>query len=262
MSVEALTPVIRGILTAPDVDLRTISAKRVRKQILVQDPSLSEAWIKDNKEQIDKLIGGIFEEVAAASAEAASSAEAVNGKRKHEEIDNEPQSSPEKPISVPRPTASVASPTPAPRPLVKKETKSDEEVARQLAAELNTPRTRSAATEKPRPTKKAKAKKKSAAEVGSDGEEVAPKKAAKGGFQKEYSLSEPLADLMKTPKLSRPQVVKKLWEHIKGNELQNPLDRKEIICDDAMKAVFNVDKINMFQMNKVLGTHLYDAHET
>lgn len=79
MSIEALTPVVRDILTAPDVDLRTISAKRVRKQILAQDPSLSENWVKDNKEDIDRLIGRIFEEVAAASARAAAAAANGNG---------------------------------------------------------------------------------------------------------------------------------------------------------------------------------------
>lgn len=53
--------------------------------------------------------------------------------------------------------------------------------------------------------------------------------------------------------MSRPQVVKKIWEHIKGNSLQDPSNRKEIICDDLMKAIFNVDRIDMFQMNKHLG---------
>jgi len=232
---------------------------------LVQDPGLSEAWIKANKEPIDKLISGIFEEVAAASAEAASQSEAVNGKRKHEEIEDEPQSSPEKPIAAPRPASSAATPTPTPsrsKPPVKKvEVKTDEEMARQLAAELNSPRTRSIASEKPRPAKKAKTKRKSAARVGSDGEGDETPKKAKGGFQKEYSLSEPLAALMGTSQLSRPQVVKRLWAHIKGNELQSPLNGKEIICDESMKAIFNVEKIDMFQMNKALGTHLSEPHE-
>jgi upstream activation factor subunit UAF30 len=62
---------------------------------------------------------------------------------------------------------------------------------------------------------------------------------------------------MQTPKLSRPQVVKRLWVHIKGNELQNPLDKKEILCDDMMRAIFNVERINMFQMNKALGKYVY-----
>ena len=56
--------------------------------------------------------------------------------------------------------------------------------------------------------------------------------------------------------MSRPQVVKKLWEYIRRHELQNPLNRKEIICDDALRAVFAVDKIDMFRMNKVLGQYV------
>jgi len=265
MSVEALTPVIKGILTAPDVDLRTISAKRVRKQILQQDPSLSETWIRDNKDDIDKLIASIFGEVAAAQAEAVSTAEAAattNGKRKHEEIEDGPFSSPEKPISTPR-QAPAPSPTPSKPPPKKTEKNADEDYARQLAAELNSHRTRSSGADtSKRPTKKAKSKKKSAAQVGSDedGDEP-PKKKAKGGFQKEYILSEALANLVQAPKMSRPQVVKQLWNHIKGSNLQDPLNRKEIICDDGMKAVFGVERIDMFQMNKQLGNHLYDEHE-
>jgi upstream activation factor subunit UAF30 len=54
--------------------------------------------------------------------------------------------------------------------------------------------------------------------------------------------------------MSRPQVVKKLWEHIKANGLQDPSNRKEILCDEMMKSIFNVEKIDMFQMNKALGT--------
>lgn len=54
-------------------------------------------------------------------------------------------------------------------------------------------------------------------------------------------------------KLSRPQVVKKLWEYIHGHDLQNPSNKKEIICDNALRAVFSVEKIDMFRMNKVLG---------
>lgn len=54
-------------------------------------------------------------------------------------------------------------------------------------------------------------------------------------------------------KLSRPQVVKRLWNYIKGNGLQNPEDKREILCDPGMKAIFNVDKIDMFKMNKFLG---------
>lgn len=46
-------------------------------------------------------------------------------------------------------------------------------------------------------------------------------------------------------------VVKKLWDYIKSNNLQNPDNRREILCDDKLRALFNVDKVHMFTMNKV-----------
>jgi len=57
-------------------------------------------------------------------------------------------------------------------------------------------------------------------------------------------------------KLSRPQVVKHLWRYIKANELQNPQNKKEILCDGNLKAVFHVDKVDSFKMNKVLGQYV------
>jgi hypothetical protein len=45
--------------------------------------------------------------------------------------------------------------------------------------------------------------------------------------------------------------VKKLWDYIKSNELQNPAKKQEIICDGKLRALFNVDRVHMFTMNKV-----------
>jgi upstream activation factor subunit UAF30 len=65
--------------------------------------------------------------------------------------------------------------------------------------------------------------------------------------------SEPLSAVLQVDKLARPQVVKLLWVYIKDRELQNPGNRREILCDPGLKAVFGVEKIDMFKMNKVLG---------
>ena len=46
---------IKSILTAPNTDLSTISAKRVRSQLLQLDPSMSEAWIREDKSSTDIL---------------------------------------------------------------------------------------------------------------------------------------------------------------------------------------------------------------
>jgi upstream activation factor subunit UAF30 len=56
-------------------------------------------------------------------------------------------------------------------------------------------------------------------------------------------------------------VVKKLWDYIKGHELQDPSDKRQILCDDKLQAVFKQDKINMFSMNKLLGSQLYPIDE-
>jgi chromatin remodeling complex protein RSC6 len=61
--------------------------------------------------------------------------------------------------------------------------------------------------------------------------------------------------------LSRPGVVKSLWKHIKANDLQDPSDKRQIMCDEKMQAVFKQAKVDMFRMNKDIGSHLYPIGE-
>ena len=70
-------------------------------------------------------------------------------------------------------------------------------------------------------------------------------------------MSEPLAELLGETQLSRPQTVKKIWEYVKARELQDPADKRQIRCDDAMRAVFKTDRVHMFTMNKILNHNLY-----
>ena len=58
--------------------------------------------------------------------------------------------------------------------------------------------------------------------------------------------SDALIALVNEPRLSRPQVVKRLWEYIKANQLQDPSDGRYILCDEPMRAVFHTDKLHMF----------------
>jgi upstream activation factor subunit UAF30 len=55
--------------------------------------------------------------------------------------------------------------------------------------------------------------------------------------------------------------VKRLWQHIKGNNLQDPENKRQIICDEKMIAVFRQPKVDMFKMNKDIGAHLYPVTE-
>jgi hypothetical protein len=61
--------------------------------------------------------------------------------------------------------------------------------------------------------------------------------------------------------LSRPELVRKLWDYIKKNNLQDPADRRFILCDDKLKKIFNQDRVNSFGMNKDLTAHLTKKEE-
>lgn len=49
--------------------------------------------------------------------------------------------------------------------------------------------------------------------------------------------------------------------YIKERDLQDPNDKRQILCDEKMQLVFKQDKVHMFTMNKILGKQLYDVEE-
>jgi chromatin remodeling complex protein RSC6 len=52
-------------------------------------------------------------------------------------------------------------------------------------------------------------------------------------------------------------VVSKVWEYIKANNLQNPENKREILADEKLQAVFGgKSKVSMFGMNKYFAQHL------
>ena len=50
--------------------------------------------------------------------------------------------------------------------------------------------------------------------------------------------------------MARTQVVSKLWEYIKAHDLQNPSDKREILCDGKLQRVFGQSSVHVFTMNK------------
>ena len=52
------------------------------------------------------------------------------------------------------------------------------------------------------------------------------------------------------------QVVKFIWEYIRKNNLQDPANRRKILCDNALRSVFATDSTDMFKMNKLLTKHI------
>ena len=75
-------------------------------------------------------------------------------------------------------------------------------------------------------------------------------------LQKPLQPSKELAAVVGTAPLPRGEVVSKVWDYIKKHELQNPENRREILADDTLEAVFGKKKVTMFEMNKYLAQHL------
>jgi chromatin remodeling complex protein RSC6 len=79
---------------------------------------------------------------------------------------------------------------------------------------------------------------------------------AGGGLARPVKPSAELAAIVGSDPLPRSQVVSKVWDHIRKNNLQNPNNKREILADDKLRKVFGVDKCTMFEMNKHLSKHL------
>lgn len=78
-----------------------------------------------------------------------------------------------------------------------------------------------------------------------------------GGFTKLCSLSPQLQQFTGAPELARTEVVKQLWIYIREHDLQDPANKRNILCDEALRELFGVDSIDMFQMNKALAKHIW-----
>ena len=73
---------------------------------------------------------------------------------------------------------------------------------------------------------------------------------------KPLKVSADLAAVVGAGPMSRPEVVKKMWEYIKANGLQDSVNKRNINADDKLKKVFGKATVNMFEMAKILSKHL------
>ncbi len=76
-------------------------------------------------------------------------------------------------------------------------------------------------------------------------------------FMKPLNLSEDLQAVIGKGPIPRSEVVKKLWEYIKKNNLQDSKNKRNINADDKLKKVFGGKAVvSMFEMNKLVAKHL------
>lgn len=115
------------------------------------------------------------------------------------------------------------------------------------------------ATAKKVTAKKAVAKKATAKKA--PAKAAAPKKAAtkrkpNPAFMKPLTPSSALAAIVGASPLPRTQIVKKIWDYIKKNGLQDAKNRRNINADDKLKPIFGKASVSMFEMTKLVSKHL------
>ncbi|MEJ7930324.1 DNA topoisomerase III [Ramlibacter sp. AN1015] len=103
-------------------------------------------------------------------------------------------------------------------------------------------------------SRKAAAPAKSAA-----GKSAAAKKSAPKAPRKTAGTLMPspaLAAVVGSEPVARTEVIKKLWDYIKANGLQDATNKRAINADDKLRAVFGKPQVTMFELAGLVGKHL------
>jgi chromatin remodeling complex protein RSC6 len=116
-----------------------------------------------------------------------------------------------------------------------------------------------AAKKKAAPKKAAKKAVKKAAK-----KKAAPKKAKKksarkpnAAFMAALTPSATLASVIGSKPMPRTEIIKKIWDYIKKNGLQDKTNRRMINADDKLKAVFGgKNQVSMFDLAKIVSQHV------
>jgi len=81
--------------------------------------------------------------------------------------------------------------------------------------------------------------------------------AINSALSKPLNLSSELEAVVGKGPLPRTEVVKQLWVYIKKNNLQNPANKRNILADEKLKAVFGgKGEVTMFEMTKLVSAHM------
>jgi chromatin remodeling complex protein RSC6 len=83
-----------------------------------------------------------------------------------------------------------------------------------------------------------------------------PKK--NSAFMKALKPSPQLAAVIGPDPMPRTEVTKQLWAYIKKNNLQNPANKRNILCDEKLQAVMGKGEVTMFEMTGLVGKHLQE----
>lgn len=90
---------------------------------------------------------------------------------------------------------------------------------------------------------------------------ISSRRSEKSVFHKPMETSPQLNAIVGSSTVSRPEAVKLMWRYIRENNLQDPTDKRFIICDSKFEALFKKKRVNCFTMNKDISRHLFRLAE-
>ncbi|PWN35692.1 SWIB-domain-containing protein [Meira miltonrushii] len=273
---EPILSILRGS------DLSLISAKKVRQALeQLNDPKnpneklLARLQIqleeKEHKKQVDELIKVCFDTInnpAPAPTPATGLALPVgNGHSNGYSSASAPNSGASSAPRLALPgmggiPGSLAAPS---APVVKTEPRSSSSMSTSKAAPSGGKRSRKAEdtisdeeedadveTIKKMASKKTTKKRKSI--KNEDGEKKPPN--PNNPFNRPVILSEEMGRVCGGREMPRYMITKQLWAYIKGNDLQNPENKRQIMCDSTLQSLFGKSTVDSFEMAKLISKHV------
>ena len=74
--------------------------------------------------------------------------------------------------------------------------------------------------------------------------------------QTAFTVSEELQAVVGAKRLTRPQIVKKLWNYIKANKCQDANNRRMIVPDQKLSEVIGKKPVDMLKLASLLNKHI------
>ena len=84
------------------------------------------------------------------------------------------------------------------------------------------------------------------------------KRQPSAAFMKPVQPDEKLAEIIGTEAVPRTEVTRKLWDYIRGHNLQDPANKTFIRTDGKLKEVLDgKERVSMFEMTKLVFNHVH-----
>jgi chromatin remodeling complex protein RSC6 len=88
------------------------------------------------------------------------------------------------------------------------------------------------------------------------GETLKENKMSNPKFMKPLQPDAELAAVVGNNPIPRTEVIKKLWDYIKANGLQDKINKRNINADEKLLKIFGKQQVSMFELAGIISKHL------